>query len=104
MVYPASHPAFAAGGLLGSAMLGSYQTASTRAHAAALAEHLLGTDPQVAARLLAQGPAALSQALMREAGVLAFNDTFVLVAAIAAATALFIASALAIGALRKALQ
>src|SRR5262245_1957331 len=92
------------GGLLGSAMLGSYQTVATRAHAAALSEHLLGTDPQVTARLLAQGPAALSQALMREASVLAFNDTFVLVAALAAATALFIACALAIGALRKALQ
>ena len=92
------------GALLGSALLGSYQTVSTRAHAAALSEHLLGTDPQVAARLLAQGPAVLMQALTREASVLAFNDTFALVAAVAAATALFIACALAINALRKVLQ
>ena len=92
------------GGLLGSAVLGSYQVAATRAHAAALSEHLVGADPQVAARLWADGPAALTQALMREANVLAFNDVFVLVAAIAAATALFIACALATNALRKALK
>jgi hypothetical protein len=92
------------GALLGSALLSSYQTVSTRAHAAALSEHLLGTDPQVAARLMAQGPAALMQALTREASVLAFNDTFALVAAVAAATALFIACALATNALRKALK
>lgn len=92
------------GGLAGSALLGSYQIASTHAHAAALYEHLVGTDPQVAARLQAQGPAALAQALTREANVLAFNDVFVLVASLAAATALFIAGVLAINALRKVLQ
>jgi len=92
------------GGLAGSALLGSYQIASTHAHAAALSEHLLGTDPQVAARLQAQGPAALAQALNREASVLAFNDVFTLVAALAAATALFIACVLAINALRRTLQ
>ena len=92
------------GSLLGSALLGSYQIVSTREHAAALSEHLLGTDPQVATRLKAEGPAALSQALTREANVLAFNDVFVLVAALAVATALFIACVLATMALRKAFK
>jgi len=92
------------GALLGSAALGSYQTIATHAHAAALSEHLVGADPQVAARLLAQGPAALTQALTREANVLAFHDVFALVAALAAATALFIACMLATSALRKAIK
>ena len=92
------------GGLAGSALLGSYQVASTQAHVAALSEHLLGADPQVAARLQAQGPGALLQALTREAAVLAFNDVFVLVAGLAAATALFIACFLAISALRRTFQ
>jgi hypothetical protein len=92
------------GALAGPALFGSYQIASTHAHAAALSEHLLGADPQVAARLQAEGPAALSQALSREANVLAFNDVFVLVAALAAATAVFIACALAVNALRRVLK
>jgi hypothetical protein len=92
------------GGLLGSALLGSYQIASTHAHTAALSEHLLGADPQVAARLQAEGPAALAHAMTREANVLAFNDVFTLVAALAAATALFIACGLATNALRRVLK
>src|SRR6185295_19112378 len=44
------------GGLAGSALLGTFQTASAHAHAAALSEHLSGADPQVVARL--QGGAA----------------------------------------------
>src|SRR5262245_6330789 len=59
------------GGLAGSALLGSYQIVSAHAHAAALSEHLLGADPQVAARLRAEGPAGLLQAITREANVLA---------------------------------
>jgi MFS family permease len=92
------------GALAGPALLGSYQIASTHAHAAALSEHLLGADPQVAARLQAEGPAALAQAMTREANVLAFNDVFTLVAALAAATALFIACVLATNALRRVLK
>jgi len=92
------------GGLLGSAVLGSYQVASARAHFAALSEHLLGSDPQVAARLSAEGAAALAQEITREANVLAFNDVFLLVAAIAAATALGIAGVLATNAFRKAFK
>ena len=89
---------------LGPSFVKLGQIVSTRAHAAALSERLVGTDPQVAARLLAEGPAALTQALTREASVLAFNDVFMLVAAIAAATALSVAAVMATGALRKAFK
>jgi hypothetical protein len=99
------------GGLAGSALLGTVQTASAHAHAAALSEHLTGADPQVIARLQGGGaalagaigdPAArsavgaglLGQALNREAAVLAFNDTFTLVVGMALATALFIGASL----------
>jgi hypothetical protein len=95
------------GGLAGSALLGSYQVIAARSHALALAEHALPADPQVAARLqagaqglagaivdpssrAAQGVGALSQALAREANVLAFNDVFRLVAALALLTALYV--------------
>jgi hypothetical protein len=96
------------GGLAGSALLGSYQVARLRAHAGALSEHLIGADPQVAARIQsgtgalsgtltdpaqqgAQGAGLLAQALNREATILAFNDVFALVAMLALATALFLA-------------
>jgi MFS family permease len=96
------------GGLAGSALLGSYQVIETRAHAQTLAEHLVATDPQVASRLLsgatalsgavvdpvlrtARGGALLTQALNREATVLAYNDVFMFVALIALATALYLA-------------
>lgn len=92
------------GGLAGSALLGSYQVIRARAHAGALAEHLTVADPLVAARLQAgagavagaiadpasrgaQGAALLAQALNREAAVLAFDDVFQLVAALALLTA-----------------
>jgi hypothetical protein len=92
------------GGLVGSALLGSYQTIAARAHAAALSEHLTGFDPQVAARIeggaaalggvivdpllrSAQGGGLLVQAMMGEANILAFNDTFRFVAALALLTA-----------------
>ena len=85
------------GSLAGSALLGSYQVAATRSHATALAEHLVGADPQVVARLqsgaqmlgstvtdpglqAALGGALLAQAQSREATVLAFNDVFRFVA------------------------
>lgn len=99
------------GGLAGSALLGTVQTASAHAHAAALSDRLSAADPQVIARLQggatalagavgdpaarsASGAALLGQALNREATVLAFNDTFALVAVLALATALFIGASL----------
>src|SRR5262249_21665498 len=39
------------GGLAGSALLSTYQAIAARAHIASLSEHLVGADPQVAARL-----------------------------------------------------
>ena len=95
------------GSLAGSALLGTYQVISTRAHASALAEHLTVADPQVVARIqsgtqllagpvsdpaqqLAQGSALLAQAQAREATVLAFNDVFSFVALLALATAIFV--------------
>ena len=95
------------GSLVGSAILGTYQTAATRAHALALAEHLTVADPQVVdriqtgARLLGgsaldprsqflQGSALLAQAQAREATVLAFNDVFGFVALLALGTASFV--------------
>ena len=39
------------GGLGGSALLGSYQFIEARAHAASLADHVLGSDPSVVARI-----------------------------------------------------
>jgi hypothetical protein len=78
------------GSLAGSALLGSYQVMATKAHLAALTEHLVAADPQVAARLQTQGVASLYQAATREATVLAFNDVFRFVALLAAATALLL--------------
>lgn len=91
------------GGLAGSALLGTYQTISARAHAVALSEHLTGFDPQVTARLqdgatsvagtvadplarTGQGAGLLAQSLFREANILAFNDTFRFVAVLALLT------------------
>ncbi|MBU1375072.1 MAG: MFS transporter [Alphaproteobacteria bacterium] len=95
------------GGLAGSALLGTYQVVAARGHATALAEKVLPADPAVAARLqagaqglsgaitdpvarAAQGAGALGQALVREANILAFNDVFRLVAALAVLTALYV--------------
>ncbi|MET0309408.1 MAG: MFS transporter [Sphingomonas sp.] len=78
------------GGLLGSSLLGTFQVVRARAHAGALSEHLLASDPQVVARLSQQGAAGLYAALQREANVLAFNDVFSVVAALAFATAFYI--------------
>jgi hypothetical protein len=94
------------GGLAGSALLGSYQAIATRSHLSALAEDLVGADPQVVARIqtgtqvlagavtdasrrAAHGAALLAQAAAREATILAFNDVFRFVALLALATALF---------------
>jgi MFS family permease len=95
------------GGLAGSALLGSYQVVSTRNHALALAERVLPVDPTVTGRIqtgvqglsavivdpagrASQGAGLLSQALLREATILAFNDVFRLVAVLALLTALYV--------------
>ncbi|HEX4176843.1 MAG TPA: hypothetical protein VHY57_00325, partial [Rhizomicrobium sp.] len=92
------------GGLAGSALLGSYQIMEARAHAASLAERLLGSDPQVIQRIQggvntvagalsdpalrgAEGAALLGQSMAQEANILAYNDVFRLVAVLALLTA-----------------
>jgi hypothetical protein len=95
------------GGLAGSALLGTYQTYAEKAHSAGIAQSTDPTDPIVTARLAAgaagvggvvgdqalrnaEGAALLSQAATREANVLAYNDTFRLVAVLAALTTAFL--------------
>jgi hypothetical protein len=88
------------GGLAGSALLGTLQIARARAHAGALADHLTAADPLVAARLQV-GAAQLNQAVNREAGVLAYNDVFLVVTALALATAVYVAFPLIANAARR---
>ncbi len=94
------------GGLFGSAMLGTFQVIRERAHSAALVAQLNPDDPLVQQRLQqyaaaygrvlgdpalrqAEGSVLLAQTATREANVLAYNDVFLLIAAAAAATALW---------------
>lgn len=95
------------GGLMGSALLGTLQTIWARNAINVLAADMLAGDPQPAARIaggaaslagalvdpaqrLSQGAGLLGQAMAREAAIIAFTDTFRLVALLALATALFI--------------
>ena len=95
------------GGLAGSALLGTLQTIYARAHAASLSEPVTLADPLVADRLQAgahalatsvddplilpaQGAGLLGRAVNGEAAVLAFDDTFRVVAVVAVATAAYI--------------
>jgi hypothetical protein len=96
------------GALAGSALLGSAQVFYTKAHAAALGEHILAADPQVAARLqqgagivsgvlndpgqrVVQGTSLLGRSLNAEATTLAFDDVFRLVMWASLATAAWLA-------------
>jgi hypothetical protein len=109
------------GGLAGSAILGSYQVIAARAHAGSLTEHLIAADPLVAARLQngvvvlsnvlgdpvlrgAEGAGLLGQAVATQANTLAFNDVFRLVAMLALATALYIATLIIFYAARRRRQ
>lgn len=91
------------GGLIGSALVGSFQILREKYHSSALTEHLTLMDPQVAARVhqqavayggvladpalaQAQGLAALKAAATREANILAYNDTFMMVFGVACLT------------------
>ena len=95
------------GGILGSAITGTFQTVREKFHSSYLVEHLTLLDPQVAARIAssangyahqladptmrsAEGIAALGTAATREANVLAYNDEFMLIAAVAVATLLWL--------------
>lgn len=90
----------ALGGLMGSALLGTYQTYREQAYSVALVQQINPANPLVAQRLqlqqqalaptitdpalrAAQGAAQLSATVRREANVLAFNDVFRVVALVA---------------------
>lgn len=95
------------GGLLGSAALGTFQVVREKFHSSLLVEHLSQLDPMVASRVQAgaaaygrlvpdpaarsaRGLATLSATATREANVLAYNDVFLLICAIALFTAAWI--------------
>ncbi|WP_254515003.1 hypothetical protein [Novosphingobium sp. G106] len=88
------------GGLIGTALLGTFQTAREKYHSHELVQNIVASDPQVAARLgaggrvvagtigdpalrSAEGAAILSQQVTREANILAYNDVFFLVGVLA---------------------
>jgi MFS family permease len=90
------------GGLIGTSALGSLQVVREMYHSNILGAGLASTNPQVAARLHAfggslgsvlgdpalrqvQATALFAQQVRREANILAYNDVFLLVAAVAAA-------------------
>ena len=100
------------GGLAGSAMLGTIQQKEARANAQTLSERLVAADPQVAARLqggatalstsvvdpnlrATRGGALLTQAVNREATVLAFNVVFKVVAILGVLTGLYVLNLIA---------
>jgi hypothetical protein len=78
------------GGLAGSALLGSLQIASAQG-ACRGAVRAPGRRRPAGRRPPPDGPRPLNQALGREAGVLAYNDVFLFVAALALATAAYVA-------------
>ncbi|MBJ7313545.1 MFS transporter [Rugamonas sp. CCM 8940] len=97
------------GGLLGSALVGSFQVLREKYHSSQLVEHLTLLDPQVAARIQsggaalggalgdpaarnAQGVAALGAAASREANILAYNDVFMAIAVLALLTMAWLAA------------
>jgi hypothetical protein len=90
------------GGLIGSALLGTFQTVREKVHSHELVQSIILSDPQVASRIAggatqlngalvdsalrtATGTQALAQVVAREANVLAYNDVFLLVGMLAVA-------------------
>ena len=107
------------GGLVGSALLGSYQTIATRAHFRELADRMPAGDIQVANRVAGatralqttiadagaraeQGGASLVTSITREANVLAFNDVFRFVWRLALGTGLLVFLLISTAAIRPA--
>jgi MFS family permease len=97
------------GGLAGSALMGTLQTVREKFHSGHLVEHLTGTDPIIADAIShfaanyggvivdpslqrALGQRALGAIATREANILAYNDVFMVIAAIAAGTILCISA------------
>jgi len=88
------------GGLIGSALLGTFQTVREKVHSHELVQSIVAGNPLVAARLqagaaqlngtlsdstlrAATGAGTLAQQVTREANILAYNDVFMLVAVLA---------------------
>jgi MFS family permease len=95
------------GGLIGSALLGTFQVMREKYHSSVLAEQLSSLDPLVAARIqqgaaayarmladpsarTRQGISVLTQATAREANILAYNDVFLQIAVLATLLAAWI--------------
>ncbi|POA30772.1 MULTISPECIES: MFS transporter [unclassified Pseudomonas] len=95
------------GGLIGAALLGTFQIAREKFHSSHIVERLTLLDPQVASRVqgssasyvssiadpsarTTQGIRSLAAAATREANVMAYNDVFMLIAVIAMLTMLWI--------------
>ncbi|WP_242123753.1 MFS transporter [Sphingobium sp. Sx8-8] len=94
------------GGLIGTSLLGTFQAVREKYHSHELVQHIVMTDPLVAARIGAggrtvsgvvgdpalrgaEGAAILAQQVAREANILAFNDVFLLLGGLAVLTALW---------------
>lgn len=88
------------GGLVGSALLGTFQVIREKYHSHELVQSILLTDPLVAARIGAggasvggvvgdpvlrgaEGAALLARSVAREANILAYNDVFLLIGVLA---------------------
>lgn len=95
------------GGLIGAALLGTFQIVREKYHSSMITEHLTLLDPRVAARVQGGGSAyggivadpelrnlmgirSLATAATREANVMAYNDVFMLIAIIAILTMIWI--------------
>ncbi|HEX7782394.1 MAG TPA: MFS transporter [Sphingobium sp.] len=88
------------GGLIGTALLGTFQVVREKYHSHELVQSIVMTDPLVAARIRAgsgavtnvigdpalrsaEGAAILAQQATREANILAYNDVFLLIGVLA---------------------
>lgn len=95
------------GGLIGAALLGTFQIVREKFHSSNIVEHLTLLDPRVVARVQSGGSAvgsliadpslrnlqgirSLATAATREANILAYNDVFMLIAVIAILTMIWI--------------
>lgn len=96
------------GGLVGAALLGTYQTVREKFHSSHIVEQLTLLDPRVLGRVQSGGAAysqiiadpalrtdvgirALANAATREANIMAYNDVFSLIGCIAVLTMVWIA-------------
>jgi hypothetical protein len=94
------------GGLIGTALLGTFQIYREKVHSHELVQQIVMTDPLVAARIggtaaqfsgtvsdqtlrAASGAGTLGLQVAREANILAFNDVFLLVGFLAVLAALW---------------